>query len=201
MKSVSLSIKLISFSFLLLFSISSYGFVTPSSPLKKNGNLYGKEKFQQKNNPSTNQYSQFENKSNSRDFNKKFSRKEIQFETWDKHFSKIGQKKIFSDKSSSRFDKSLDGNLQPMKNIEIEESNWSQHLAKIRKDAGINLSQESQIVDDKAAYSLVLQNLGYFEEMAETMDLKSINRYQFRSNRPEGEIPVDKVSQNTDRLN
>jgi hypothetical protein len=88
-----------------------------------------------------------------------------------------------------------------MKNIEIEESNWSQHLAKIRKDAGINLSQESQIVDDKAAYSLVLQNLGYFEEMAETMDLKSINRYQFRSNRPEGEIPVDKVSQNTDRLN
>ena len=63
-----------------------------------------------------------------------------------------------------------------------------QYLAKIHKDAGINLSQESQILDDKQSYNLVLQNMGYFEEMAEKMDLKSINRYQFRSNRPEGEI-------------
>jgi vacuolar-type H+-ATPase subunit I/STV1 len=201
MKSVSLSLKLISFIVLLLFSISSYGFVNPSSPLKKNGNLSGKEKFQQKNNPSSNRYSQFENKSNSRDFNQKFSRKEIRFETWDKHFSKLGQKKIFSDKSGSNFDQSLNKNIQSMSEIEIEESNWSQHLAKLRKDAGINISQESQIVDDKATYSLILHNLGYFEEMAEKMDLRSINRYQFRSNRPEGEIPVDKVAENADSLN
>ena len=70
---------------------------------------------------------------------------------------------------------------------------------KLRKDVK-NISH-IPIVDDKATYSLILQNLGYFEEMAEKMDLRSINRYQFRSNRPEGEIPVDKVAENADSLN
>jgi len=43
--------------------------------------------------------------------------------------------------------------------------------------------------------------MGYFEDMAETMDLRSINRYQFRSNRPEGEVPVDNVAENTGSMN
>lgn len=43
--------------------------------------------------------------------------------------------------------------------------------------------------------------MGYFEEMAEKMDLKSINRYQFRSNRPEGDIPVDNVAENAESMN
>ena len=95
----------------------------------------------------------------------------------------------------------MDKNIRKMKNIEINESNWSQHLAKIRKDAGINLSQESHILDNKESYNLVLQNMGHFEEMAEKMDLKSINRYQFTSNRPEGDIPVDNVAENAESMN
>lgn len=195
------SLKQISFSCPLIILISSHSFASQLSPLNQNENLLEKEKFQQKINPSANRFLKLEKQSSSRDFDEKFSRKEIRLETWDKHFSNLGQKKIFSDKSSSSFDKSLDKNIQQMKNIEIEEANWSQHLAKLRKDAGINLSQQSQILDNKASYNLVLQNMGYFEEMAETMDLKSINRYQFRSNRPEGDIPVEKVAENTESLN
>jgi hypothetical protein len=33
------------------------------------------------------------------------------------------------------------------------------------------------------------------------MDLRSINRYQFRNNRPEGEIPVDNVAGNSESMN
>lgn len=195
------SLKLIGHYFFLIALISCHCFASEFSPIKKNENLIGKEKFQQKKSPSADRLFQFEKKSGSRAFDKKFSRKEIRLETWDKHFSNIGQRKIYSDKSNAHFDRKWDKNLQPMKNIEMEASNWSQHLAKIREDAGINLSQESQILDNKQTYNLVLQNMGYFEEMAETMDLKSINRYQFRSNRPEGEIPVDKVAESAESLN
>ena len=201
MRSILLSLKRVGHFFLLIVFISHNCSAFESSPIKKNGNLLGKDKFQQKKHVSSDKFLQFEKKSNSRDFDKKFSRKEIRLETWDKHFSDIGQKKIFSDKSNSSFNKSLDKNIRKMKNIEINESNWSQHLAKIRKDSGINLSQESHILDNKESYNLVLQNMGYFEEMAEKMDLKSINRYQFRSNRPEGDIPVDNVAENAESRN
>ena len=56
-----------------------------------------------------------------------------------------------------------------MSEIEIEESNGVNIWQNYAKIFGINISQESQIVDDKATYSLILQNLGYFEEMAEKM--------------------------------
>lgn len=194
MNSILNSLKLASYSILLIVLISPDGFASQYSLIKKNENLYGKEKFQKKKNPSTDRFIQHENKSNSHHFDQKFSKKKIRLETWDKHFSTIGQKKIFSDKSTSSSDKMLKKKIQQKKNIEIEESNWSQHLAKIHKDAGINLSQQSRILDNKESYNLVLQNMGHFEEMAEMMDLKSINRYQFRSNRPEGRIPVDKVN-------
>ena len=105
------------------------------------------------------------------------------------------------DRSNRYFEKKWDKDIQKMKNIEMKESNWSLHLAKIRKDAGINLSPDSQILGNKVSYDLVLQNMGYFEDLAETMDLRSINRYQFRSNRPEGEIPVDNVAGNSESMN
>ena len=165
MRSILLSLKRVGHFFLLIVFISHNCSAIESSPIKKNGNLLGKDKFQQKKHVSSDKFLQFEKKSN------------------------------------SSFNKSLDKNIRKMKNIEINESNWSQHLAKIRKDAGINLSQESHILDNKESYNLVLQNMGYFEEMAEKMDLKSINRYQFRSNRPEGDIPVDNVAENAESMN
>lgn len=201
MKGILYIFKRIAYYLLFFMLILNNSIAVESSVLMKNGNLDGRKNFYQKKNPSDNSYYQFEKKSNSREFNEKFSRKEIRLESWNKHFSNLGQKKIFSDKSNSRFDKKFDKDIQQMKNIEIEESSWSQHLAKIRKDAGIDLSEKSQILGNKESYNLVLQNMGYFEEMAETMDLKSINRYQFRSNRPEGEIPVDNVAGNNESMN
>lgn len=190
--------------FLFLFGLInglSLATLSEASVLKKNANYVGSENFHKKKNPSASKYSKFEKNLNSPTFDKKFSRKEIHLETWDKHFSKLGQKKVFSDKSNRYFEKKWDKDIQKMKNIEMKESNWSQHLAKIRKDAGINLSPDSQILGNKVSYDLVLQNMGYFEDLAETMDLRSINRYQFRSNRPEGEIPVDNVAGNSESMN
>ena len=197
MDSILNSLKLVGCNLLLIVLISNCGYAFQFSVIKKNENHNGMEKFQQKKNPSMDKFSNTKKKSRFQNSDQQFLNKTIRLETWDKHFSTLGQKKIFSDKSNSSFDKTWDKEIRKYKNIDIEESSWSQHLANIHKDAGINLSQESRILDDKQSYNLVLQNMGYFEEMAEKMDLKSINRYQFRSNRPEGEIPVDNVRENT----
>ena len=197
MDSILNRLKPLGFNLLLIVLISNYSYAFQYSVIKKNENLNGVEKFQQKKNPSMDKFSNMKKESRFQNSDQRFSNKTIRLETWDKHFSPLGQKKVFSDKSNSSFDQLWDKEIQEYKNMDIEESSWNQHLAKIHKDAGINLSQESQILDDKQSYNLVLQNMGYFEEMAEKMDLKSINRYQFRSNRPEGEIPVDNVRENT----
>ena len=197
MDSILNRLKLVGFNLLLIVLISNCGYAFQYSVIKKNENLNGTEKFQQKKNPSMDKFSNMKKESRFQNSDQRFSNKTIRLETWDKHFSPHGQKKVFSDKSNSSFDQLWDKKVQQYKNMDIEESSWNQHLAKIHEDAGINLSQESQILDDKQSYNLVLQNMGYFEEMAEKMDLKSINRYQFRSNRPEGEIPVDNVQENT----
>ena len=197
MDSILNRLKLAGFNLLLIVLISNCGYAFQYSVIKKNENLNGKEKFHKKKNPSMDKFSNMKNESRFQNSDQRFSKKTIRFETWDKHFSPLGQKKVFSDKSNSSFDQLWDKKIQQYKNMDIEESSWNQYLAKIHEDAGINLSQESQILDDKQSYNLVLQNMGYFEEMAEKMDLESINRYQFRSNRPEGEIPVDNVRENT----
>ena len=197
MDSILNRLKLVGVNLLLIVLISNCGYAFQYSVIKKNENLNGKEKFQQKKNPSMDKFSDMKKESRFHNSDQRFSNKKIRLETWDKHFSPLGQKKVFSDKSNSSFDQLWDKEIKQYKNMDIEESSWNQHLAKMHEDAGINLSQESQILDDKQSYNLVLQNMGYFEQMAEKMDLKSINRYQFRSNRREGEIPVDNVLENT----
>ena len=77
--------------------------------------------------------------------------------------------------------------------LEYRESNWNDYFSKIRKEANIEVDQNAQILSDRVTYTLLLQDTQQFEEMAEKMDLRSINRFQFRNNRPEGEIPVDSV--------
>ena len=58
------------------------------------------------------------------------------------------------------------------------------------------MDEKAQILSDRVTYTVLLQDPQQFEEMAEQMDLRSINRFQFRSNRPKGEIPVDKADGN-----
>ena len=197
MDSILNRLKLVGINLLLIVLISNYSYAFQYSVINKNENLNGVEKFQQKKNPSMDKFSNMKKESRFQNSDQQFSNKTIRLETWDKHFSPLGQKKVFSDKSNSSFDQLWYKKIKEYKNITLVESSWNQHIAKIHKDAGINLLQESQMLDDKQSYNLVLQNMGYFEEMAEKMDLKSINRYQFRSNRPEGEIPVDNVRENT----
>ena len=127
--------------------------------------------------------------------NNRYAKKEIAFQSWDKHFSSLGQKKMYPEKSKpSTFNRQFKKEIRAKKEFDLTIANWNQQLAKIRKDARIDLSDEAHILGNREAYQLILQEQQFFRDMAENMDLRSINRYQFRSNRPEGPIPVDSVS-------
>lgn len=135
-------------------------------------------------------------------YEKQFLKKHFLFKDWGKHFSKLGQKKFTPEnKISASFDKLFKKNVKMMPNITREISGWDKYLANINKDARIELSEKAQLLRVRETYNLVLQDMGYFHELAESMDLRSINRYQFRSNRPRGEIPVDKPEVDNPSLN
>lgn len=126
----------------------------------------------------------------------RYAKKEITFRSWDKHFSSLGQKKMYSEKSNTlTFNQEFKKEVWAKKEYDLTIASWNQQLANIRKEAKINLSDEAHILGNREAYNLVLQERQFFRDMAEDMDLRSINRYQFRSNRPEGPIPVESVSE------
>ena len=140
--------------------------------------------------------------SKSKFYEKKFSKKRFSFKDWDKHFSNLGQKKFTSRKKISQsFDKLFKKNIKGMPYVSRQISEWDKHLADIKKNARIELSKEAQLLSVRETYNLMLQDMGYFQELAEAMDLRSINRYQFRRNRPEGPIPVDKSGTHNPVLN
>lgn len=128
--------------------------------------------------------------------NNRYAKKEITFQSWDKHFSSLGQKKMYSEKSNpAAFNQQFKKEVRAKKEYDLTIASWNQKLANIRKEARIDVSDEAHILGNREAYNLVLQERQFFRDMAENMDLRSINRYQFRSNRPEGPIPVDSVSE------
>ena len=128
--------------------------------------------------------------------NQTFSGQQFPIQMWDKYFSPLGQKKVISKKAPRGFNTRIDKKISKMPKINIEESSWNNHLAKIRKDAGIKLDKKAHMISGQQTYQMLLQDRRQFEAMADKMDLQSLNRYQFRSNRPQGEIPVDTISEN-----
>ena len=127
-----------------------------------------------------------------------FTGSRFKFQEWDKHYSKLGQKKMFSEKQQSRFNHQIDKEVSNFERLELNESDWNNYFSHIRKNANIDMDEKAQILSDRITYTVLLQDPQQFEEMAEQMDLRSINRFQFRSNRPKGEIPVDKADGNNE---
>ena len=125
-----------------------------------------------------------------------FSGSRFQFQEWDKHYSKLGQKKVFREKSQNSFKKKVDKQITNYERLAFNESDWNDYFSRIRKEANIEVDETAQILSDRVSYTMLLQNTQQFQEMAEKMDLRALNRFQFRSNRPEGEIPVDSVEGN-----
>jgi len=120
--------------------------------------------------------------------NKRFPMRE-----WDKHFSSVGSKRapisLKEDKGKKMFGtKTLD-----RKEVNYEMSRWNERMADLHKKAGIEMDDRAQLVADGRLYNMMLQDTRRFRDMGDDVSLRDLNRYQFRSNRSDGDIPVEKA--------
>lgn len=119
--------------------------------------------------------------------------KSFPIEQWDKHFSSLGSKRapisLSADKDKQLFKtKILDQTM-----VRFEMSQWNEQLSDLHKKAGIDMDDKARLVADQKLYYMMLQDSRKYSEMADELSLRELNRYQFRRNRSDSDIPVEKA--------
>jgi len=130
--------------------------------------------------------------SGSRTFTKK---KSFPLKEWDMHFSSIGSKRapiMLEDGKEKQLFKTKTKTFEN-KAMHLEMSRWNDRMKDLHKTAGIDMDDKARLVSDQRLYSMMMQDAQRFSEMAEQVSLRDLNRYQFRRNRSDDGIPVEKA--------
>ncbi|MGC6423982.1 MAG: hypothetical protein ACON4O_03230 [Lentimonas sp.] len=116
--------------------------------------------------------------------------KSFALKEWDKHFSALGSKRapISARDSNEKKIFSTETKEYQMKNYEM--SRWNERLATLQQNALIQTDQKAAKLAEKQLYYMMLQDNRKYEELGVKLSLRDINKYQFRRNRSDGEIPV-----------
>lgn len=118
------------------------------------------------------------------------TQKSFAFKEWNKHFSAVGSKRapisLVDEKEKQLFKTTKIEN----KEVGLQLAEWNLRMQDLHKRAGITMDDKARIASDQQLYSALLQDTQQLKEMAEEVSLRDLNRYQFRRNRPEGEVPV-----------
>lgn len=119
--------------------------------------------------------------------------KTFPIEQWDKHFSPLGGKRANIEAEDSWGTQVIEKKIREMPLKDYEMSSWNDRMAKLKEQAGIRTDETARMVSQNRLYQTMLQDSQRFPEMADTLSLRDINRYQFRRNRSDGEVPVEKA--------
>lgn len=123
------------------------------------------------------------------------SKKSFPLTQWDKHFSSVGSKRAAIDlvdgKEKQMF-KTETVSFQD-KEMQFEMSRWNEKMKDLHKSAGIKMDDKAQLVSDQRLYSMMMKDSKSFRDMAEEVSLRDLNRYQFRRNRTDDGVPVEKA--------
>ncbi len=67
----------------------------------------------------------------------------------------------------------------------------NENLEDLYREAGIEMSDQARLVENRKLYNMALQDSKQkFEELKEELSLRDINRFQFRRNRTSDGVPV-----------
>ncbi|MFP4166418.1 MAG: hypothetical protein ACLFUF_04525 [Opitutales bacterium] len=111
---------------------------------------------------------------------------------WDKHFSSLGEKRApvgKKGKNESLQEKRFGFEKKEFKERSMEMSRWNDRMAGLRERARIQTDDTAWDVNKQRSYEKMLNNPKQFSKMGEKLSSRDINRYQFRRNRPDGEVP------------
>ena len=113
------------------------------------------------------------------------------FKSWEMHYSSLGSKKwdasVQKAANKGRF---KSGKIEfPMKKG-MGFSEWQGYLTELESNAQISTESTMRLIQDKRIYAMMLQRAENYQDTGELLSLRDINRFQFRKNRPKGDVPV-----------
>jgi len=119
--------------------------------------------------------------------------KSFPIEQWDKHFSSVGSKRAPVSLTENREKQIFSTKTVDRKEISFEMSRWNERMTDLHKKAGIEMDDQAQLVADQQFYYMMLQDSQQFSSTGGEVSLRDLNRYQFRRNRSDGDIPVEQA--------
>ena len=119
--------------------------------------------------------------------------KTLPIEQWDKHFSSLGSKRAPISLTENKDKQLFKTRMLKQKMVRFEMSQWNEQLSDLHKKAGIEMDDKARLIADQQLYYMMLQDSKKYSGMAEELSLRELNRYQFRRNRSDSEIPVQKA--------
>lgn len=122
-----------------------------------------------------------------------FMDKSFPIKEWNKHFSGLGSKRAPITLSEKEKKKRFEVEMLDRKTIDFEMSRWNERMADLHQRAGIQMDDKAQIASDHRLYSMMMQDARQYQDLADKLSLRDINRYQFRRNRLSDEIPTQKA--------
>lgn len=117
--------------------------------------------------------------------------KTFPMQSWGKHFSSLGSKRAPISTDNARDKKMFKTQRKEYSVKSYELSDWNARIAELHEKAGISTDDRARKIADQQMYQMAHQGtVQRFNEMREELSLRDINRYQFRHNRPDGDVPV-----------
>ena len=115
---------------------------------------------------------------------------------WDKYFSSLGSKRAPIPTSEDKDKQLFKTKILDQKMVRFEMSQLNEQLSDLHKKADIKMDDKARLVADQKLYYMMLQDSQKYSEMADELSLRELNRYQFRRNRSDSDIPVEKAGLN-----
>lgn len=119
--------------------------------------------------------------------------KRFPLQEWDKHFSSVGTKRAPIAVEGQGDRAIFETNQVDRKEVSFEMARWNERMADLHEKAGIEMNDEADLVANQRLYSALLGDTEQFSDLGEKLSLRDINRYQFRRNRSDGEVPVQRA--------
>lgn len=123
------------------------------------------------------------------------TRETFSFEHWNKHYSSLGSKKWDSSVEKTSEKKRFKTETADFfkKNKKIEFSEWQHYLVDLESKAQISTDKTARIIQDRRIYAMMLQQAENYKDTGELLSLREINRFQFRKNRSDNDVPTTKA--------
>jgi len=119
--------------------------------------------------------------------------KTFPIEQWDKHFSSVGSKRAPISLTEQKDKQMFKTKTFDRKEVEFDMSRWNEQMADLHKKAGIEMDDRAQLVADQRLYYMMLQDAEQYRDMGVEVSLRDLNRFQFRRNRSNDGVPVEKA--------